>query len=619
MKASNLVEMLYKTVKKFPQKNAFMWKEKGNYLRMTYETFWEKIYHIASGFAHLGIKTNDKVAILSNNNPAWGITDFALASIGAVSVPIYPTLPVEQTEFLLHNGDVKAVVVEDQEQYDKIMSSNAQLDYIIVIYPPEGFLTEGKHMTFSYLEDLGEKHLLKDWENNWRMIDRDQLATIIHTSGTTGKPKGSMLTHGNFLSNVEAIQFWMIEILPEDIALSYLPLSHVFERMAGHYTLLSVGVTIAYAESIDTIQENLQEVRPTIMTSVPRLFEKIYAMVREEIDNGSTLKQKIFNWAIKIGEERYEHYLNASVDQLILGEAMPKSLERKWNIANRLVYQKVKDNLGGRIRGMVSGGGTLNEQITKFFWALNIPILEGYGLTETAPVITTNPIVHAKAGTVGRVLPNIEVKIAKDGEVLVRGPSVMKGYYKNEEATAESFDGDWFLTGDIGEIDDEGYLKIIDRKKRVLVLSTGKNVVPQPIENAINESSYIGHSLVVGDRQKYIICLVNPDYESLLPWARRNGIKSDSLEEICQDERVIRLLHQEVEKYTREFADFEKPKKVLIISEEWTVDSGELTPKLSMRINVIQEKYRDLIQAAYDEDETYTKAEEVVVAQGHQS
>lgn len=590
--------MLYWTATNYAEKDAYMWKVNGIYQHMTYGVFWEKIHYAASAFKALGIGPGEKVAILSNSNPMWGITDFALASIGAVSVPVYPTLPPDQVAFVLENSDARAIVVENEEQRQKVIASNMKLDYTITIYPEGEFSMDGE-LSYENFEQIGRESLLTNWEDMWRGINREQLVTIIYTSGTTGNPKGTMLTHGNFLSNVEAVKFWFIELLPEDLALSYLPLSHVFERMAGHYTLLSIGTTIAYAESIETIQENLVEIRPTIMTSVPRLFEKVYTKVMDEINSGSPVKKKIFNWAVEVGKERYDRYVNASVQDLVLGDAMPKSFERKWKLADRLVYQKVKEKLGGRLRGLVSGGGTLNSDIARFFWALDMPILEGYGLTETAPVITLNPMTRSKVGTVGKVLPNVEVKLASDGEVLVKGPSVMKGYYKNDEATLATFQGEWFKTGDIGKWVDDGYLKIIDRKKRILVLSTGKNVAPQPIESAINESSFIEQSLVVGDNRKFIMCLVNPDYENLLPWAKEKGVRSETLEEICEYKVIRDLLEQEVGDRTAKFANFEQPKKIVIISEPWTIDSGELTPKLSLRINVIQEKYKDLIERTY--------------------
>lgn len=602
MKPTNLVEMLHRTVERFPDKDVYMWKEDGEYQHMSYKQFWEKITDTASGFIQLGIGENDKVAIISNSNPMWAITDYALASIGAVSVPVYPTLPADQAAFILQNGDVRMAVVEDHIQYEKVKSGTAALEAVIIMYDDDINKLDRGDITFKELESKGKSQMLFDWEAGWRAMDRDRLLTIIHTSGTTGNPKGVMLTHGNFLANVEAVQFWLIELYPDDIALSYLPLSHVFERMAGHYMLHSVGVTIAYAESIQTIPKNLLEVRPTVLTSVPRLFEKVYAMVWEEINAGPAVKRKVFNWALGVGKERYEQYLQAKMDQVVQQTYMTSGLARKWRLADRLVFSKVKEKLGGRMRGMVSGGGTLNPELARFFWALDLPLLEGYGLTETAPVITTNPMLRAKAGTVGKVLPNLEVMIADDGEVLVKGPSVMKGYYNDPGKTAEEFTGEWLKTGDIGEFDEQDYLKIIDRKKRIIVLSTGKNVAPQPIESTINESKYIANSLIYGEKQKYVIALINPDYENLLSWAKRKEINTASHEELCNNEAIQELLHREVTKHTKRLADFEKPKKIAIISKEWTVDDGELTPKLSLRVNVIEDRYNERITELYGTD-----------------
>ncbi|HET7521716.1 MAG TPA: long-chain fatty acid--CoA ligase [Bacillales bacterium] len=602
MKPSNLVEMLSNTVRHYPDKDALMWKSEGRYRGLTYRDLWEQIRHAASGLSQLGVARGDKVAILSDSNPMWAITDFAVSSLGAASVPIYPTLPSDQVAYILKNADVKVAVVENEEQLQKIKDGDAGVQYTIVMYPGPSFTSDEGVLSFFTLDEKGARHPLEGWEEGWKAIGREQLATIIHTSGTTGPPKGVMLTHGNFLANMEAVQFWVVELLPEDVTLSYLPLSHVFERMAGHFMPLWVGATIAYAESIDTIVDNVKEVRPTIMTSVPRLFEKVYAKVQEQIENGSPIKRKIFNWAVAVGKERYEYYLNSPVNELLLSKAIPKKLQRKWERADRLVFQKIKQQLGGRMRGMVSGGGALNPEIARFFWALDLPILEGYGLTETSPVVTTNPMVRAKAGTVGKPLPNLDVRIAPDGEVLVKGPSVMKGYYKNKEATEKDIVDGWFHTGDIGEFDEEGYLRIIDRKKRLLVLSTGKNVAPQPIESAINESKYIEQSAVIGDNRKYIIVLVSPDFENLLPWARKQNIQFQSKADVCRNLEVLSMLQGEVQRLTQSFASYEQPKKVIVVGEEWTVEGGELTPTLKVKMKKINEKYSRVIEEVYAQE-----------------
>ncbi|WP_174733642.1 AMP-dependent synthetase/ligase [Mesobacillus harenae] len=601
MKALNLLDSVYRSVKRFPDKKALMWKVDGKYRGITYGDFWAEVRNTAAGLACLGIGNDDKVAILSENNPKWPISDVAILSLGAVSVPIYPTLPPDQVAHALRNADCKAVFVENGLQYQKVLECGVQGLDIIVMQPGEALDLTNKTLSFFQLVQKGADNPIVDWESIWGAIGRDQLATIIHTSGTSGAPKGAMLTHGNILSNIEGVQFWCVEARPEDVMLSFLPLSHVFERMAGQFTPLSVGATIAYAESIETIPQNLQEVKPTVMTTVPRLLEKVYAKVQEQIEAGTPLRKKIFAWAVKVGMERYNYLVNSPVDQLINGQ-MPKDLQRKWNLANRLVYKKVKSNLGGRMRGLVSGGAALNPEIASFFWAIDVPVLEGYGLTETSPVVATNPMSRAKIGTVGKPLPNLDVKIAEDGEILVKGPSVMVGYYKNEEATAEDIIDGWFHTGDIGSFDDEGFLRIVDRKKRLLILSTGKNVAPAHIENTINQSIYIENSLVVGHGRKYVIAIVIPDFENLKPWAYKKGVKANSQLDLVQNGEVKNLISKEVERMASRLASFEQPKKIIVIGGEWTVDTGEITPSLKVRYKHIEEKYKKLINYTYEQD-----------------
>ncbi len=606
MQENNVVEMLASTVKKHANKTAFLAKQEGVYMPLTYGEFWERIKCFANGLLQLGIKANDKIAIISNSNPMWGISDFSIASIKAVSVPIYPTIPPEQVAYIVENIGIRYAIVENSEQYEKLLDAGVALEKIIMMYPD----LPSDCLTFTEVEALGELEN-PDWEEMWRGIDRDQLLTIMNTSGTTGNPKGVMLTHGNILTNIEGVQFWVVELVPEDVSISYLPLSHIFERLAGHYLPLSIGVTIGYAESIETIPDDLQEIKPTVLTSVPRLFEKVYTQIINQMNNSSALKQKIFNWAISVGEEKYEHYLKTNFDDYLSQNYLPKGLHRKWKLADKLVYQTIKAKLGGRLRGVVSGGGTLNPEIAKFFWALDIPLMEGYGLTETSPIISTNPMVRSKAGTVGRVLPNLEVKIADDGEILVKGPSITQGYYNDPEETAESFIGEWFKTGDIGDFDEDGYLRILDRKKRLLVLSTGMNVAPAPIESSINESVYIGQSIVVGDNEKYVIALVNPEFETLIPWAEKKGVNTTNKEALCSDPVVVKMITKEVTRLTKKFTNYAQPKKIVIISDVWSVDSGEVTPKLSLRTNIIEDKYADIIEETY-EREAKRKKEKVV-------
>lgn len=604
MKAQNVLEMLYKSVEKYPDQRALMWKESGTYTQMTYRRLWERIKHFSAGLKAKGISNQDKLAILAHSGPMWTISDFSAASLHVTNVPIYPTIPAEQVKYMIDNAEATCIVVQDQGQYEKVLEAGVDMKLIVVMLPSEDFKQTNEVMSFEAIEALGIEQPYESWKENWEKIERDDLLTIIHTSGTTGNPKGVMLTHGNILANLEGALFWIFELRPTDKTLSYLPVSHVFERLAGHFLPLSSGATIAYAESIHTISENLKEVKPNVVTSVPRLFEKVYASIMKKMNEGSPVKRKIFNWALKVGEERYQYYLKAGTDELIKQDYLPKSLYKKWKRADKLVYQAIHEELGGNITTMVSGGGTLNPEIAKFFWSLNVPILEGYGLTETSPIVSTNPMLEARIGTVGRVLPNTDVTIAEDGEVLVKGPSVTQGYYRDEEETNNSFTEDgWFKTGDIGDFDEYGYLRILDRKKRLLVLSTGMNVAPAPIESAINESPYIGQSLVVGDNEKYILALVNPEYEALTEWATKRGLNYESNEALSQLPEVKAMFEEEISKRTKRFTNYSRPKKIIVIGKEWTIDTGELTPKLSLKTNVIEDRYADVIKATYSAKE----------------
>ncbi|NRD78074.1 long-chain fatty acid--CoA ligase [Bacillus sp. BRMEA1] len=601
MKVHNLVEMVSRSVHRFSEKDAFLWKKEGGYKGVSYHSFWMKVRQLAAGLAFYGIKQGDKVAILSENNPNWPISDLAILSLGAVSVPIHTTLPPEQIAFILDNADCSFIFIQNEHFLEKVLSIGHVTIPAAIFSPPKNHEDTESLFSMEQLIYLGSTHPLQNWETIWSELERDDLATIIHTSGTTGKPKGVMLTHGNILSNVEGVQFWVMEAKPSDLLLSHLPLSHVFERMAGQFMPLSVGATIAYAESMNKVQENLLEVRPTILVSVPLLFERVYAQAQKLVESGPSLRKKIFQWALEVGAKKYDYYVHKTVDEMLTNGYLPKEIRFTWKLANALVYKKVKQKLGGRIRGVISGGGALNPEIAKFFWSVDIPALEGYGLTETSPVVCVNPMIRSKVGTVGKPLPNLDIQIAPDGEVMVKGPSVMKGYYKDETATAEVFRDGWFLTGDIGRMDEDGFLKIVDRKKRIIVLRTGKNVAPQPVENAIQQSVYISNAVLIGQDQKYVIALITPSMEELLPWAKRKGFSTD-MELLLKKAEVQQLLISEVAKFTKGFAKFEQPKKVVIIGKEWTVDDGELTPSLKVRIPEIQKKYKDAIDLAYAED-----------------
>ncbi|MBE0594280.1 MAG: long-chain fatty acid--CoA ligase, partial [Gemmatimonadales bacterium] len=474
----NLNELFFTAVERFGTKKAALRYKAGDVWRdITHQELARRVKHAALGLRELGIRAGERVAIISQNRPEWAIVDFACLSTGCADVSVYPTLPAPQVAYLLTDSDSRAVFVENQEQYDKVISVRAgtpDVQHIIVFDTAEGMDAPGV-ISFQELLQRGAAAESKypSYREDALAVDPETLATLIYTSGTTGPPKGVMLTHRNFCTNVDAA-LKVLFIGPEDLCLSAAPLSHSFERMAGHYTMLHAGSTINYAQSIEQIPANLLEVRPTVMIFVPRLYEKLYARVLENAMSSGAAKRRIFFWA-RDAAERWAELKLAK-------QPIPRMLAIRKAIADRLVFSKLQARTGGRIRFFVSGAAPLNPEIAKFFYAAGLPIVEGYGLTESSPVIAANPLESIGLGTVGPPIPGVEVKIAADGEVLARGPNIMKGYHKKPEATAEALDADgWLHTGDIGELDAKGYLRITDRKKDLIVTAGGKKVAPQPI------------------------------------------------------------------------------------------------------------------------------------------
>jgi long-chain acyl-CoA synthetase len=421
----------------------------------------------------------------------------------------------------------------------------------------------------------------------------DDLATLIYTSGTTGDPKGVMLTHANIVSNVHGGLAAFGDIGPADVALSFLPLCHIFERMGGHYLLLQQGVTIAYAESVEKVPANMAEVHPTIMLSVPRLYEKMYARVNEKVAGDSALKQRIFHWALGVGRKHFQ----ARVEHLTPGAL----LRAQHGLADRLVFAKIRERTGGRLRLFISGGAPLAREIAEFFGAVGLLILEGYGLTETSPVIAVNRPDKMKPGSVGPPIPGVEVKIAEDGEILTRGPHVMKGYYNKPEATAEVIDRErWFHTGDVGLVDAEGFLVITDRKKDIIVTSGGKNIAPQPIENQLKTNPLIAEIVMIGNKRNFPSALIVPNFDNLRKWAGVHGVTAASPEELVRDARVVALYDETVKALTKDLAPFERIKKIALLPREFTLEAGELTPTLKVKRRVVEQKYKDVIDRLYE-------------------
>jgi len=592
--AETIGRLFLNTVRTFPKPDLLLHKVQGAYAPISTEEFARSVRTMAAGLKDLGCKAGDKVIILAENGPWWVIADFAALCLGAVTVPIYPTLTPEQVRYIIDDSDASIVLCSSQALWRKIEAIKGSLGKVahFVCFPADTYPGAIR------LADLLERGRALDaadpgaFEKTALGVKADDLASIIYTSGTTGVPKGVMLTHGNFVSNVETLAS-IVKFGHPDYVLSFLPLSHVLERMVT-FAFLSRGCSIAYAESVDTVAENLLEVRPQIMVSVPRLFEKIYAKVLDNVARGSGLKKKIFFWGIGTGIESSRRALS--------GRKISVFLRFKRALASKLVYSKVLEKTGGRVRFFVSGGAPLSKDIAEFFHAIGLVVLEGYGLTETAPVIAVNTFEAMRFGTVGRPIPGIQVKIAEDGEILVKGPNVMKGYHKKPEETREVFDADgWFHTGDIGRLDEDGYLVITDRKKDLIITAGGKNIAPQPIENTLKRNPYITNVVVIGARRKFVSAIVVPDLDKLGEYAKLNAIAYQGAPDLIGKDEIKAFLLEEIDRCTPNLAPYEKIKKIILLEKDFEIEKEELTPTLKVKRNKVEEKYKALIDALYRE------------------
>ena len=598
MAANTLAQMFLNTVKEHGSKTALMTKVEGQYQGFSYQEFGERVKNFALGLASLGIKKGDRIALLSENRPEWAISDLAILSLGMINVPIYPSLIPKQIEYILNDSEAKVIITSKSDQTSKIteiMKDLPVLKYIIYMDPPASI---SKNMlSYSEVSEKGQKFEKENtdfYASSVASNKADDACGIIYTSGTTGNPKGVVLTHNNILSNVQGAVA-TLKIGPEDTFLSFLPLCHVFERMAGHFCPISVGATIAYAESIDTVAQNLGEVKPTIMTSVPRFFEKMYNRVLENAAAGGAAKKKIFNWALKTGDK----YNKVQGKKKVGG-----FLQFKHNLATKLVFSKLQERVGGRLRFFASGGAPLPKEIGEFFHRAGIKILEGYGLTESSPVIAVNLEEKFKFGTVGPALKagGVELKIAEDGEVLTRGPHVMKEYYKKPAETKEVIDDDgWLHTGDIGFLDEDGYLTITDRKKNIIVTSGGKNIAPAPIENIMSTSPLIEQLLVIGDKRKFISALIVPNLEMIKNYAEENNIQYKNEDDLVQNQKINQLISNEITRLSVDLARYEQIKAFRLLPRLFTIEEGELTPTLKIKRKVVEQKFADLIESMYQD------------------
>jgi long-chain acyl-CoA synthetase len=564
---------------------------------MSSKEFFERIRDLSLGLSSLGVAPGDRVVIMAESRPEWVLADLAILTAGAVTVPIYPTLSAAQARYILQDSAAKVAIVSTRQQLEKIQEVRHQLPGIASVALIDGWQAGDSPsvVSFDSIAERGHQRMTGEWgagkefREKTKRIRPDDLATIIYTSGTTGEPKGVMLTHRNLVSNVQAGAH-VLQLSQEDVALSFLPLSHGFERTVTFIYLLS-GVMIGFAESFDTIGRDLGIVRPTLLTGVPRVYEKRHARIVAKGRASPGLKGTIFKWAVGAGEARGRAELR--------GRTLGPLGRLQVSIADRLVFAKIRENLGNRIRYVVSGSAPLPANIAEFFQGVGVPIIEGYGLTETSPILTVNPPNAPRVGSVGRAVPGVELKIAEDGEILARGPNVMAGYYNKPQATADAIKDGWFHTGDIGTIDAEGYLRITDRKKDLLVTSGGKKIAPQPIEASLKRSPIVAESVLLGDRRKFAAALIVPDFAALERRLKELGRPPADRAALTRRDDVLALYQEIVDALNRELSQFERIKKIALLPREFSIESGELTPTLKVKRKVVEERYKDLIESMY--------------------
>jgi long-chain acyl-CoA synthetase len=593
-----LTQLFFDTVEKFSTKPAAMrYKADGAWHDINHAEMLTRVRRFALALRRLGVRRGDRVALLSENRPEWAIADYASLCIGVTDVPVYPTLPAGQIKYILNDSGAVAVCVSSAAQLAKILEIRAEVPSLrhIIAFDAgatgPGVIALAEHYAAGAAADAAGEGA--NFRADAMQVKPDDVATIIYTSGTTGDPKGVMLTHNNIYSNC-ADAMPMLDIGPTDDTLSFLPLSHIFERMAGHYATFASGATINYAESIEALLGNLGEVKPTIVMSVPRIYEKIYARALENA-LASPVKRRIFFWAKGVGER--------CADLILAGQQPSGVLAFQYKVATKLVFSKLQARVGGRLKFFCSGGAPLPADVARFFYAAGLPIYEGYGLTETSPVITINNPRKRRLGTVGPIIPNVEVRIAEDGEILVRGPNVMKGYYNKPEATREAIDTDgYFHTGDIGLIED-GFLKITDRKKDLIVTAAGKNVAPQPIEAMARKSKFLASAVMLGDKRKFCIMLVVPAFEQLEPWAREQKLAFANPTQLITLPEVMAKLEQEIGNELVGLAKYETPRKLLLLAQDFSVEAGDLTPTLKVKRRVVENRLRKEIDALYEQAE----------------
>jgi long-chain acyl-CoA synthetase len=593
MREKHLAQMVRNKARQYGGKTALRAKSAGQWKDISYESLGEQVRAAAKALLEMGIKEGEMVGIFSQNQPEWTIADYGILSVRAVSVPIYATNTARQAEYIVNDAEIRIIFVGGEEQYEKIKSffdGSPYLKKIIVFDDSAGL--DGKESSISFRDFIEEGRASeKDTELERRLDEAsvDDLATLIYTSGTTGEPKGVMLHHSNFYHSFIAHDE-RLDVSDRDVSMCFLPLTHVFER-AWSYFALGNGMTIAYCDDTTKIVEYLQDVKPTVMCAVPRFYEKIYSAVFEKLETAPPKKKKLFLWAVKTGEEVYERKKEK--------KAISPLLRLKHRVAEALVLKKIQGVVGGRIRFFPCAGAPLSRKIEEFFHSAGIRIAYGYGLTETTATVTCHENYHFRPGTVGKPIMGVDVKIAPNGEVLVRGENVMKGYYKKPEATAEVFEDGWFKTGDVGVLED-GYLTITDRIKDLMKTSGGKYIAPQYIETTIGNDHFIEQINIIGDQRKFVSALIVPSFDALEEYARLQNIPFASREELVKHPAVVEFYQKRIDEHQKELAEYEKVKRFTLLDHPFTQESGEMTPTMKLKRKVIAEKYRNMIDAMYN-------------------
>jgi long-chain acyl-CoA synthetase len=587
-----LTGLFFQAADRFGDKAAYQSIRDGGLVDISYREAYSLAMAVAGGLHALGIAPGERVALLSENRAEWSQSDWGALLAAVPDVPIYSTLTAPQVGYILKDSGARVVFASTDEQLVKALAAKqlCQQEIQVVVFDPVPDLPEGVLAWDAFLR-MGEEALKEVGEDHFRAraeaVQPEDVATILYTSGTTGEPKGVVLTHNNLYTNLRAC-LAVIPVYPTDVTLSFLPLSHVFQRTADYF-FFSEGCTVAYARSLKTIAEDLTLVRPTKVVSVPRVYEKIFKKIVDQ----TGVKGRLVRWAREVGD--------AWADEKLAGREPTVTLRAIYGLAHRLVFSKIHRSVGGRLEFFISGGAPLAAEINKFFYSAGILILEGYGLTETSPVLTANTPSDFQVGTVGPPVPSTEVRIAEDGEILVRGPQVMKGYFNRPEDTAAVLSPDgWFSTGDIGEIDDRGHLRITDRKKDVLVTAGGKNIPPQPIERLLSKSPFVEQAVLLGEGRNFTALLVAPAFERLEAWARSVGIAFADRTELLRNRRVQERMSHEIFKWFEDLAVFEKPKKIGLILEEFTIEAGILTPSQKVKRRAVYDRYGALIERLYD-------------------